>query len=131
VKRMRTGIIAVLFFAAVLCGCVETHFGISDGTYAVDGKRGAPQIRFDIGSDQRTFCYIAGNALPIEGTFEIKNGYVKGLSESDQTEVVFEIKDNHTNHTICFRQKKSSVLCMEDGVTPITDGTEFILTGEE
>ena len=127
-KRMRTGIIAVLFFVAVLCGCVETHFGISDGTYAVDGKRDAPQIRFDIGSDQRTFCYIAGNAPPIEGTFEIKNGYIKGLSESNQTEVVFEIKDNHT---ICFHQEKSSVLCMEDGVTPIADGTEFILTGEE
>ena len=118
----------VLIFTAVLGGCVEAHYGISDGIYAVAGKPDAPQIRFDIGNGERTFCYVTGNALPLNGTFEIENGYVKGSSGSDHTEYVFEIKDNCT---IRFCREKSSVLYLEDGVTSVDDGTEFILLAED
>ena len=131
---MKTKIYVVIFVMFIivisLCGCSTTVYGLSGGTYAVEDETNMPQIQFDLseydGSWNGYFCYSTGNQS-IEGIINIDKGDVICTSQEGEAEYVFEILDNDT---ITFNLKRSSALYMEDGITQIQDGTEFIYVDE-
>ncbi|MEE1086178.1 MAG: hypothetical protein U0L05_03260 [Schaedlerella sp.] len=120
-------LIIILILVAIFIENQNPIPGLSEGIYAIQGKNSMPQIQFEltqnVDTEYGSFCYSVGNMQILQGTYEIKKGYVIGTSRNNGEKYIFEIKDNDT---IIFKSKKSSELYWLDGVTQIKDGTEFI-----
>ena len=122
--------IFLLVMSAVLtfCGCTQPTPVLSDGTYVTSGNETdffQPAITFDLTEHRFSFGLNPSSSYLTAGTISVDNGYVTAATDDGAYTYIFEIKDKNT---VCFVQKGSDTVMK--GESPVTDGTEFKLTGQ-
>ena len=124
--------IFLLVMSAVLtfCGCTQPTPVLSDGTYVTSGNETdffQPAITFDLTDHRFSFGLNPSSSYLTAGTISVDNGYVTAATDDGAYTYIFEIKDKNT---VCFVQKGSDPVTVMKGESPVTDGTEFKLTGQ-
>lgn len=132
-KKLLVFFIAVTaVFLLTACGGGTINSGLSQGTYALASHDRTPQITFDLSRAAKTnaklgtFLYV-DEAVQVQGTIDIKRGYVILTPQNGDDAFWFELKDWDT---MVFCLRKSSAAYMADGTTPLADGATFFYIDE-
>ncbi len=121
-----TSILFIIIGVSILLfGCSRTVYGVSEGTYVMQGTQDEiqkPAITFNVGKRTFSFTYDILSSYSPYGSWDFEDDNIVAKTDDGKYTYIFEVMDNDT---IRFVQKGSSPITTVEGNTPVTDGAEF------
>lgn len=118
-------ILVIIVSGMLLSGCTKTVYGLSDGTYIMQGAQDEPlqpAITFNVEEETFIFKYDILSSYFPHGSWALHDEKLVAKTDDNKYTYIFEVVDNDT---IRFVQENSSQITAIKGDTPVVDGAEF------
>jgi len=122
---MSSILFVIMLSGALLSGCTKTVYGLSDGTYVMQGaqdKTLQPTITLNVEEETFFFSYDVVSSYFPHGSWECYDGTFVAKTDDNKYTYLFEVVDKDT---IRFVQRNSSQITSIKGDTLVLDGAEF------